>query len=199
MLHRLIPSTATPITRTAETQTPNTLITPLPSRRALAFPRKIVKNMRRIPILRLFGPHQRVLAPLNRPVPLLIHLLVHPLDIRPQTLNIGLLFLIPVHSLPLLFRLILFLRIPFQLLIQFIPGVLFLKVLGKLLAAAETETIAVAVACVHGWTVHLVAGENVVPDVFEDAAGELVVECGLEEPLSVVDEAFKRDLANTLS
>lgn len=43
------------------------------------------------------------------------------------------------------------------------------------------------------------AGEDVVPDVLEDAAGELVVHAGGEQPLAVVDEALEGDLADPVA
>lgn len=43
------------------------------------------------------------------------------------------------------------------------------------------------------------ASEDVVPDIFEDAAGELVVHAGCEEPLAIVDEALNGDFLNALA
>lgn len=77
--------------------------------------------------------------------------------------------------------------------------VLLFHVVVELLAAAEADAVAVAVARVHGRAVDLVAGEDVVPDVLEDAAGELVVHARGEQPLAVVDEALERDLADAVA
>jgi hypothetical protein len=76
--------------------------------------------------------------------------------------------------------------------------VLLFKVLCKFLLSTEAEAVAVAVAGVHGRTENLVAGEDVVPNVLENAAGELVVHACREEPLAVVLEALNGHLTYPL-
>jgi hypothetical protein len=159
---------------------------------------RIVPDMRRVPGFHLLLALHRVVAPSLRRLSQLIQLSVHVPDLFPQVTN-GLLVLFgEIRVLAFFLRVVLFVVEFFELAPFLVALVLFFKVFRELLLAAEAEAIAVAVAGVHCGTEYLVTCEDVVPDVFENAAGELVVHACREQPLTVVLEALNGHLAYPL-
>ena len=77
--------------------------------------------------------------------------------------------------------------------------VLLLYVVVKLREPAEADAVSIAIAGILGGAVDLVASEDVVPDVLENTAGELIVHARCEQPLAVVDETLDRHLSDPVA
>jgi hypothetical protein len=152
--------------------------------------RRIVPDMRRVPSLHLLLALDRVVTSSLRCLSQLIQLSVHISDFAPQVAN-GLLVVVgKVRLLAFLLCIVLFVVEVLQLAPFLVALVLLFKVFCELGLPAEAETIAVAITGVHCRTQNLVTSKDVVPDVLENAAGELVIHACREEPLAVVLEAL---------
>jgi len=138
----------------------------------------VVPNVCRVPALRLFFPLLRVVTTFLRIISQHVHLTVHADNLCPQLIDQSLFSLVETRILALLFRLILALIKHIELVPQFVSRILLLKVLGELLAATEAVSIAVAVARIHRGAEDFVPGEDVVPDILENTARELVIHAG---------------------
>jgi hypothetical protein len=155
--------------------------------------------MRRVPRLGLLHPCLGILTPLLRLVPQGVQLAVHARDLGSERVDSLDFFSSKGRVLAVLLRLFFAFGEDVKLGKLLVASILLFEVLVEFLLTAETDAVAVAVTRVHGGAVDFVAGEDVVPYVFEDAAGELVVHAGGEEPLAVVDEALDGDFLDALA
>lgn len=161
--------------------------------------RRVVPDVRRIIGLGLLCPQLGILASFPGIVPQLVELAVHLADCFLQRVHCELLIRGEVRVLAFLLRLVCALVELVELCPLLVSVVLLLDVVVELLAATEADAVAVTIAGVHRGAVHFVAGEDVVPDVLEDAAGELVVHARCKQPLAVVDEALDRHLPDPVA
>ena len=161
--------------------------------------RSIVPNVTRIVRLGLFLSSFRVVAPLPRRISQLVEFAVHNQKLGPELAKSLLLVFSEGRVFAVLLRLFFLLLVAVVFGKLFVARILFLKVFVEFSQATKAVAVAVAVACIHGWTVYFVAGEDVVPDVFEDAAGKLIVHAGCQEPFAVVDEALNGHFLDALA
>lgn len=154
--------------------------------------------MTRIPRFRLLLPHLWVLAPFFRILAKTIQLLVHLGHNLAQRLAFPLFIFGKLWVLVVLLGLVFSLVVGLELLVLGVALILLSEEVCVLLTTTEADAVAVTITSIHGGAVDFVAGEDVVPDVFEDAARELVVHgCG-KQPLAVVFEAFNGHLSDAL-
>jgi hypothetical protein len=161
--------------------------------------RRIVPDMTRIVRLGLFLSRFWVVSSLSRSVSQLVEFTIHDGKLGPELFEPLLLLVSEARRLTVLGGLLFLFLVAVVFGKFFVAGILFLEVIVELCQAAKAHAVAVAVTRVHGWTVDLVAGEDVVPDVFEDAAGKLVVHAGGQEPFAVVNEALNGDFLDALA
>lgn len=161
--------------------------------------RGIVPNVARIVRLSLFLSSFRVVAPLLRRLSQLVEFAVHNQKLGPELAKPLLLVFSEGRVFAILLCLLLLLLVAVVFGKLFVARILFLEVFVEFSQATKAVAVTVAVACVHGWTMYFVAGEDVVPDVFEDAAGKLIVHARGQEPFAVVNEALNGHFLDALA
>lgn len=161
--------------------------------------RGIVPDVARIVRLSLFLSSFRVVAPLLRRFPQLVEFAVHSQKLSPELAKPFLFVFGEGRVFAVLLRLLLLLLVAVIFAEFLVARILFLEIFVEFSQATKAVAVAVAVARVHGWTVYFVASEDVVPNVFEDTAGKLIVHAGCQEPFSVVDEALNGHFLDALA
>ena len=160
---------------------------------------RVIPDMRRVVRLRLFCSQLGVVASLPRVVPQLIELVVHVANVLLQRIHSELLGVCEIGFLVLLLQLVCALVELVKLCPFGVAIILLLDIVVVLRKPAEADAVSIAIAGVLGGAVDLVASEDVVPDVLEDAAGELIVHARCEQPLAVVDESLDRHLSDPVA
>jgi hypothetical protein len=160
---------------------------------------RIIPDVRGVVCLRLFCSQLGIVASLACVVSQLIKLVIHIANGLLQRVHSELLGVCEIGVLVLVLRLVCALVELVELCPFGVAIILLLHIVVVLRKPAEADAVSIAIAGILGRAVDLVASEDVVPDVLEDAAGELIVHARCEQPLAVVDETLDRHLPDPVA